>query len=208
MKSFVVHLALALACSPGCDEQHKSDGRAAHVSTAGDVQRIETELGLQFPAGTKLIGYHREHGMDDYLGLKVEMPRAALQGFLASTPIAEEQYAYGEGGLLGADGRGYWDPHRQPKLRTGQARLPGARVEHRLRRFAFGHRSRVRRDARDLSCRRSTTALALALVTSANDLSENLRARVRRRDAFAVWRTGYPMTPDRRTNAGRTARRP
>ncbi len=66
--------------------------------------------------------------MDGYLGIKVETPRAALAGFLASTPIPEERYADGEGGLLGPDGRGYWDPHRQPKLGTGQAQLPGARA--------------------------------------------------------------------------------
>ena len=128
MKSFVLRVALALVGALGCGEKQGTDGRTANVSTAGDIKPFETELGLQFPAGTKLIGYHREDGMDDYLGIKVEMPRAALKGFLASTPVAEERYTDGEGGLLGPDGRGYWDPHRQPKLRTGQAQLPGARA--------------------------------------------------------------------------------
>lgn len=81
-----------------------------------------------FPDGTRVLGTHREEGIDDYLGVKVELPARALSGFLASTPVAKESFRPGNGGLLGPDQDGVWDPNKQPNLRAGQALLPGARA--------------------------------------------------------------------------------
>jgi hypothetical protein len=121
-------LLLGLASTSACTKD--SDGeRGRTVSTEKpDIHAVERELGIRFPEGARLIGTHREDGMDDYLGVKVEMPAEALAGFLASCPIPKERYASGNGGLLGPDQDGFGDPNKQPKLRTGQAQLPGARA--------------------------------------------------------------------------------
>ena len=97
------------------------------TNTKEDIHALESELGVRFPGQARLIGTHRESGMDDYLGVKVEMPAAALAGFLESCPVPKDRFADGEGGLLGSD-TGFWDPNAQPKLRTGQTQLPGARA--------------------------------------------------------------------------------
>jgi hypothetical protein len=120
-------IPLLVWSAAGCDSKIDSDGRTADVATTQDIQSIQKSLGVHFPNGSRLIGSHREDGMDDYLGAKVEMPRTALTAFLESCPIPKDRYADGEGGLLGSDS-GFWDPNKQPKLRTGQAQLPGARA--------------------------------------------------------------------------------
>jgi hypothetical protein len=107
------------------DDDEERGGNVKNETTA--IHSLERELGVRFPAGSRVIGTHREDGMDDYLGIKVEMPAKALADFLAGCPIPKERYAAGNGGLLGPDD-GFWDPNKQPKLRTGQAQLPGARA--------------------------------------------------------------------------------
>jgi hypothetical protein len=119
--------ALLAASTFGCNNKDRNDGRTVDVASVDDIHSIEKALGVRFPDGSRLVGSHREDGMDDYLGAKVEMPRSALAGFLESCPIPNERYADGEGGLLGSDNK-FWDPNKQPKLRTGQAQLPGARA--------------------------------------------------------------------------------
>lgn len=85
------------------------------------------ELGLVFPAGSRLVGVHRERGADDLIAVKVEMPAAAWPGFVATTPIDPALFRPGERGLLGPDD-GFWDPHASKNLPTAEAPLPRARV--------------------------------------------------------------------------------
>ena len=88
---------------------------------------VGRELGVTFPAGTKLIGVDREEGMDDLVGAKVEMKRADWPAFIASTPIKPGAFRPGNRGLLGTD-RGFWNPGAYAGLRTAQAQLAGARA--------------------------------------------------------------------------------
>jgi hypothetical protein len=85
------------------------------------------ELNLSFPAQTKLIGVHRERGIDDLIAVKVEMPATAWPNFLGQTPIDPSRFRRGERGLLGPD-EGFWDPHKAPKLKTAETQLPKGRV--------------------------------------------------------------------------------
>jgi hypothetical protein len=100
-----------------------------HMTTkpADTLQDIGKELGLQFPPGTRLLGVRREAGIDDWLGVKIELSAAEWPGFLACTPINPESFRAGERGFLGADS-GFWDPHQAKKLRTAQAPMPNARA--------------------------------------------------------------------------------
>ena len=85
---------------------------------------LATELGVSFPPSTHLIGVRRMNGMDDWLGLKVEMSGADWPAFLASTPVKEEGFAPGGRDRLGSD-KGFWDPRQHHDLRTAQAGSAG-----------------------------------------------------------------------------------
>jgi len=91
------------------------------------IAQVGKAVGLTFPAGSKLIGVHRERGADDMIAAKVEMPAAAWPAFLATTPIKPDEFRPGERGLLGPD-HDFWDPRRAKNLRTAEAALPGSRV--------------------------------------------------------------------------------
>jgi hypothetical protein len=91
------------------------------------IEAVGTEIGLEFPAGTRLLGVHREKGMDDLVAVKVEMDARDWPGFLARSQLGAAMFRPGERGLLGPDD-GFWDPHRAIHLRTAQVALPGARV--------------------------------------------------------------------------------
>jgi hypothetical protein len=97
-------------------------------TNAKELENLAAELSLRFPEQTRLIGSHREQGMDDYLAVKVEMPARASNGFLSDSPIPRAQFEPGNGGLLGPDEGKFWDPNKQPQLQTGQVQRAGARV--------------------------------------------------------------------------------
>ena len=124
-------MTFALVCaatSLGCSRRVPSSDRTSNpMPKEQDLVTLAREVGLTFPAGTRLVGVKRESGMDDLVAFKVELPSKALTAFLKSTPVKEEDFAGGERGLLGPDD-GWWDPGRAPRLRTGQAMLPGARA--------------------------------------------------------------------------------
>ena len=93
------------------------------------LESVSKELSVTFPAGTKLIGVHRERGIDDLVEAKLEIPAADWPGFLASTPIDPSLFEPGGGGGLGPD-EGFWDPNKAKNLRTAQVMLPNARGLH------------------------------------------------------------------------------
>jgi hypothetical protein len=117
----------ALVGLVGCKsrgEQNSNDGRRV---TKENLESVGKEVGLFFPAGTRLVGVHRERGADDLIAVKVEMPAGEWPGFVAQTPIDPALFRPGERGLLGPDD-GFWDPHKAKNLRTAEAALSGARV--------------------------------------------------------------------------------
>lgn len=121
----VVALAMVSAAIMGAC---KSKERQATKSNPEEtLESVGKEVGLTFPAGTKLVGVHRERGADDLIAVKVEMPAAKWPRFLASTPIDSSLFRPGERGLLGPDD-GFWDPHKASALRTAEASLPQGRV--------------------------------------------------------------------------------
>jgi len=116
-------LAILLAASPlalACRE-HRASDRSQSLESAG------REVAVDFPPSARLIGVHREQGMDELIAVKVEMPAAHWPGFLEGTPMDPKLFEPGEGGLLGPD-EGFWDPHQAKSLHTSQAQLPGDRV--------------------------------------------------------------------------------
>jgi hypothetical protein len=122
-----VGVACALVALVGCTSkggQNSNNGKREMQETLGSAGK---EVGLVFPAGSKLVGVHRERGIDDLVAVKVEMPASEWPGFVAQTPIDPALFRPGERGLLGPDD-GSWDPHKARNLRTAQAALPGARV--------------------------------------------------------------------------------
>jgi hypothetical protein len=115
--------ACALIGIAACKSKGAQGARQAEETLAS----VGQEVGLVFPAGSKLVGVHRERGADDLMAVKVEMPAAAWPTFVATTPIDPTLFRTGERGLLGPDD-GFWDPHRCKNLRTAEAPLPHARV--------------------------------------------------------------------------------
>lgn len=88
---------------------------------------LSTELRLQFPPSTRLIGVRRSHGMDDIVRVKLEMASGELPWLVAQTQIDPGAFYPGTRGLLGSD-KDFWNPHQAPALRTGQAKRPDARA--------------------------------------------------------------------------------
>ena len=91
------------------------------------LESIGKEVALTFPSSARLIGVHRERGMDDLVAVKVEMDAADWPGFLGRTPVDATLIRPGERGLLGPD-EGFWDPHQAKNLHTVEATLPNQRV--------------------------------------------------------------------------------
>jgi hypothetical protein len=117
----VILIALVLgACNAKGKQTMKTNGEET-------LHSVGKEIGLTFPASAKLIGVHRERGVDDLIAVKVEMPAAEWPKFLASTPIDPALFSPGERGLLGPD-QGFWTPHQASGLRTAEATTAQGRV--------------------------------------------------------------------------------
>ena len=87
-------------------------------------EQIGTRLGVTLPAGTRVVGFDSEAGIDSMFRAKLEMSGEQLETFIAGTNVA--RFEAGDADLLGPD-RDYWDPHRAKKLRIGEVELPQAR---------------------------------------------------------------------------------
>jgi hypothetical protein len=110
-----------LACNT---EASQRPGAAPPVES---LASLGTELSIQFPPSTRLIGVRRSHGMDDIVRIKLELAPEDLDSLIAQTQIDPRSFAPGTGGLLGSD-KDFWDPHSAPALRTAQAKRPDARA--------------------------------------------------------------------------------
>ena len=88
---------------------------------------LSTELGLQFPPSTHLVGVRRASGMDDIVRVKLELQLDELPSLVEQTRIHPDDFHPGTRGMLGPD-RDFWDPHQRPAIRTGQTKRPGARA--------------------------------------------------------------------------------
>ena len=108
---------LAISC-----ERNKAD-----LQPGDRIESVGREVAVRFPPSTRLIGVHREKGIDEWIGVKVEMSSGDWPGFLASTPIDPGLFEPGSCGKLGSD-FAFWDPHKAKKLRTAQAILQNGRV--------------------------------------------------------------------------------
>jgi hypothetical protein len=113
--------------SPACFLFAISLSACNKPSPAADLNDLGRELGMIFPSGTRLIGVSRERGIDDLIEVEVEMAASDFSGFLARTPVREQDFRPGERGLLGPD-HDWWDPNKATGLRSGQAQLPKGRA--------------------------------------------------------------------------------
>ncbi|HET9953360.1 MAG TPA: hypothetical protein VFQ61_02590 [Polyangiaceae bacterium] len=128
MSGFFGPIALSLMLAVGA--LHCSKGTKSMSSTtkpAESLPALSTELGLSFPASTRLIGVRREAGIDDAVQAKLEMSSADVPAFLASTPLDVSAMRSGTRGFLGAD-VDFWDPHKASALKTGQGMLPAGKA--------------------------------------------------------------------------------
>ncbi len=105
----------------------KAKGSPAPMMTPASWAALGSELGVKFPAGARLIGMERENGMDDMVCAKVAIATVDLPAFLASAPLPTDAFSPGTAGFLFSN-HDWWDPESALHLRTGQAKLPGARV--------------------------------------------------------------------------------
>jgi hypothetical protein len=112
----------------------KENSRETHMSTSPpppakhsnkELDALSKELKLEFPAGSRLIGVHREPGGERYVHAKLVMTASGWSRFQQTSPVKVETMDPGTGGFLGPDD-GFWDPHAAKNLRTGQVqRGPG-----------------------------------------------------------------------------------
>jgi hypothetical protein len=110
-----------LACNT---EASPRPGAAPPVES---LASLGTELNIQFPPSTRLIGVRRSHGMDDIVHIKLELAPEDLDTLIAQSKIDPASFSPGTGGLLGRD-QDFWDPHHASRLRTAQAQRPDARA--------------------------------------------------------------------------------
>lgn len=115
---------LAVAVYVGLHWQGSDDMRERAPDSLESAGR---EVGVKFPPAARLVGVHRERGLDDLVAVKVEMAASEWPAFLAGTPVDPKSFRAGERGLLGPD-EGFWDPHKARNLRTAEVSLPDARA--------------------------------------------------------------------------------
>lgn len=97
-------------------------------TTSGErPEDLSRELGVVLPAGARVVGVHREAGIDSLVSVKIEMATEEARAFLQASPVKAEAMRAGTRGFLGPN-HDSWDPSHAPGLRTGQARLDGGRV--------------------------------------------------------------------------------
>jgi hypothetical protein len=109
----------------GCNKGGKSMN--ANHEASESISVLGKELGLAFPPSTRIVGVRRESGIDDMVQAKLEIGKEEFPGFFAKTPIDRSAMRPGTGGFLGSD-VDFWDPHKSPALKTGQAQRAGQRA--------------------------------------------------------------------------------
>ena len=113
-------VSINLGCNKGCKDMN------AHHEASESLSVLGQELGLDFPPSTRVVGIRRESGIDDAVQAKLEMGKEEFAGFFAKTPVDRSSMRPGTGGFLGSD-VDFWDPHKAPALKTGQAQRSGRR---------------------------------------------------------------------------------
>jgi hypothetical protein len=118
----LILLHLCVACGSS-KEKTMSD-----AGPAGSVQQREAlakELGIEIPAGARVLGVEHQNEGDALLRAKLQMKAADWSALLRSSAVDPAAMSPGTGGLLGPD-HGWWDPHAAKHLRTGQTQpAPG-----------------------------------------------------------------------------------
>jgi hypothetical protein len=117
---FTCCLFAAIACRSEKDFTTKSQEQSTN-----DLKFLSKELGVPIPADAKVLGVHRESGMDDLTCAKFLITRQAFVHVAAILPVRPEAFRPGVG-RLGSD-FDFWNPHATPGLRWAQAPLPDAR---------------------------------------------------------------------------------
>ena len=84
-------------------------------------------MGLTFPPATKFLFYLRESGGPDVaILLKVEVPTAAMPGFLASPAFAGTAWSQDDRSVSDVSDWPAWRPSKAVKFRSDQLSLPNA----------------------------------------------------------------------------------
>jgi hypothetical protein len=83
--------------------------RNARKTAQESLPMLAGEIGVTFPPETRLVGVRREHGIDDFVALKLRVPAAALPSFVSDLPFGEDDFRPGDQAVFG-ETRGFWDP--------------------------------------------------------------------------------------------------
>jgi hypothetical protein len=118
--STVAFLSLLLI-GGGC-----SRGPVVSVPTAPQIAEFTRNAGIALPKSSRAIGWKESRGMDDALWLKVEIPKADLDSFIAASPFRGGGLETNQSSRL-YDFYDFWQtPPSQ--YRAGQASLPNVRT--------------------------------------------------------------------------------
>ncbi|HMP81372.1 MAG TPA: hypothetical protein PKA41_01545 [Verrucomicrobiota bacterium] len=99
--------------------------------TAAQLAECSQRMNVRFSTNTVALGFKKETGgMDDAIFLKVRMPVAEVEEFIAASPLANQQF----GGLATLPGANtmpwWWNFTRKGKIRYAQTRLPKGEALH------------------------------------------------------------------------------
>lgn len=91
------------------------------------LDELSEAVGVRFPAGSRVVGVERQHGIDDLLRARVAVGREKVAEFEAGSPVSR-QYMEDDAGALLGQGPTWWVP--SPSARVGQTQLADGRVLH------------------------------------------------------------------------------
>lgn len=105
----------------------KNNANNEVVVTQETLKKLEHEWKIQFPSSTQILGFSHEPAMDSMARLQFSVSRADVAKFVASSPLAEEEFEDDNRYLLGPDVE-WWAPSKPAKLPTAQAYINGSEV--------------------------------------------------------------------------------
>ena len=115
-------LLLALLALSACEPHRKGP---PPPPSASEWAALGRELGVKFPASSRLLKLERQNGMDDMVRLQVALPTSALPAFIVDSAIPTDKLRESVGCFMPADE--FWDPSRAVHMRSFEAQLPSAR---------------------------------------------------------------------------------
>jgi hypothetical protein len=116
-KRYVFGGALVLAISVA----YMSLPRASRTKKPETVAALSNEVGFTFPPSARLVGVHRESGMDDLVQFKLQLKAEELPALLNAAQVDLSMMSADNVAYFGLD-KGFWDPNHARGFRGVQVR--------------------------------------------------------------------------------------